>query len=90
VIVWEISQLARLDSIYQHFFEHCENAGTTVAITDGWVEEVRPDGTGKFIADISAAVAEEERHRLTKRIESGVLRATRGQGARESSKGLSL
>ena len=77
VVVWEISRLARLGSIYQRFFEHCESAGTTVAITDGWIKEVRPDGTGKLIADISAAVAEEERRRLTKRIESGVARAQR-------------
>jgi DNA invertase Pin-like site-specific DNA recombinase len=75
VIVWEISRLARLGSIYQQFFERCEDTGTTVAITDGWVEEVRPDGTGKLIADISAAVAEEERRRLIKRVEAGVARA---------------
>ena len=75
VVVWEISRLARLGSIYQRFFEECENAGTTVAITDGWVEEVRPDGTGKLIADISAAVAEEERRRLIKRTQAGVERA---------------
>jgi len=75
VVVWEISRLARLGSIYQQFFERCEDAGTTVAITDGWVEEVRPDGTGKLIADISAAVAEEERRRLIKRVEAGVARA---------------
>ncbi|WP_273838026.1 recombinase family protein [Halococcus sp. PRR34] len=53
VVVWEISWLARLGSIYQRFFERCEDAGTTVAITDGWISEVRPDGTGKLIADIS-------------------------------------
>ncbi len=75
VVVWEISRLARLGSIYQRFFETCEDAGTTVAITDGWVEEVRPDGTGKLIADISAAVAEEERRRLIKRVEAGVASA---------------
>jgi DNA invertase Pin-like site-specific DNA recombinase len=75
VVVWEISRLARLGSIYQQFFERCEDAGTTVVITDGWVEEVRPDGTGKLIADISAAVAEEERRRLIKRVEAGVARA---------------
>ena len=75
VIVWEISRLARLGSIYQRFFEECEEAGTTVAITDGWVEEVRPNGTGKLIADISAAVAEEERRRLIKRTQAGVERA---------------
>jgi DNA invertase Pin-like site-specific DNA recombinase len=75
VIVWEISRLARLGSISQQFFECCENAETTVVITDGWVKEVRPDGTGKLIADISAAVAEEERRRLIKRVEAGVARA---------------
>ena len=74
-VVWEISRLARLGSIYQRFFECCEEAGATVAITDGWIEEVRPDGTGKLIADISAAVAEEERRRLIKRVEAGVERA---------------
>ncbi len=46
-----------------------------MAITDGWVEEVRPDGTGKLIADISTVVAEEERRRLIKRVEAGVARA---------------
>ncbi|WP_435079987.1 recombinase family protein [Halococcus sp. AFM35] len=75
VVVWEISRLARLGSIYQRFFECCEDAGTTVAITDGWISEVRPDGTGKLIADISAAVAEEERRRLIKRVEAGVASA---------------
>jgi DNA invertase Pin-like site-specific DNA recombinase len=75
VVVWEISRLARLGSIYQQFFETCEDADTTVAITDGWVKEVRPDGTGKLIADISAAVAEEERRRLIKRTQAGVERA---------------
>ncbi|WP_233737798.1 hypothetical protein [Halocatena pleomorpha] len=49
-------------------FGTCEDAGTIVAITDGWVEEVRPDGTRKLIADISVAVAEEERRRLIKRL----------------------
>jgi DNA invertase Pin-like site-specific DNA recombinase len=77
VVVWEISRLARLGSIYQRFFERCEDAGTTVAVTDGWVDEVRPDGTGKLIADISAAVAEEERRRLIKRTQAGVERAQR-------------
>ena len=67
--------MARLGSIYQRFFECCEDDNTTVAITDGWVEEVRPDGTGKLIADISAAVAEEERRRLIKRVEAGIERA---------------
>jgi DNA invertase Pin-like site-specific DNA recombinase len=77
VVVWKILRLARLRSIYQQFFERCETAGTTVAITDGWIDEVRPDGTGKLIADISAAVAEEERRRSIKRIEAGVSRAQR-------------
>ena len=77
VIIREVSRLAKLGRIYQRFFEHCEDAGTTVAITDGWIEEVRPDGTGKLIADISAAVAEEERCCLTKRVQTGINRAQR-------------
>ena len=87
VIVWEISRLARLGSIYQRFFEECEDAGTTVAVTDGWVEEVRPDGTGKLIADISAAVAEEERRRLIKRTRrASTARRHRASGSEPSRK----
>jgi len=75
VVIWEISRLARLGSTYQEFFEVAEASDTVIAITDGWVDEVRPDGTGKLIADISAAVAEEERRRLIKRVHAGVRRA---------------
>lgn len=58
--MWEISRLARFSSIYQRFFEHYEDTRTTVAITDGWMDEVQPDGTVRLIADISAAIAQEE------------------------------
>lgn len=75
VIVWEISRLARLGSTYQRFFEAASDHGTIVNITNGWTDTVRPDGTGKLIADISAAVAEEERRKLIKRVNSGVKRA---------------
>jgi len=75
VIIWEISRLARLGSTYQEFFETAGDAGVVVNITNGWTDEVRPDGTGKLIADISAAVAEEERRKLIKRVESGIRRA---------------
>lgn len=75
VIVWEISRLARLGSTYQEFFEAAANHDTVINITNGWVDEVKPDGTGKLIADISAAVAEEERRKLIKRVNSGVKRA---------------
>lgn len=77
VIVWEISRLARLGSIYQEFFETASDASCIVNITNGWTDTVRPDGTGKLIADISAAVAEEERRKLISRVESGVKRARR-------------
>lgn len=77
VIVWEISRLARLGSTYQRFFEAAADHDTVINITNGWVEEVKPDGTGKLIADISAAVAEEERRKLIKRVNSGVKRARR-------------
>ena len=77
VVVWEITRLVRLGSICQRFFEECEQAGTTVAVIDGWTDKIHPDGTGKLIADISAAVAEEERRRLIKRTQAGVERAQR-------------
>lgn len=75
VIVWEISRLARLGSTYQEFFEATANHDTVINITNDWVDEVKPDGTGKLIAAISAAVAEEERQKLIKRVNSGVKRA---------------
>ncbi len=75
IIVWEISRLARLGSIYQRFFETAADAGCIVNISNGWTDTVRPDGTGKLIADISAAVAEEERRKLISRVNSGVKRA---------------
>ncbi|QKY19708.1 recombinase family protein [Halolamina sp. CBA1230] len=75
VIIWEISRLARLGSTYQRFFEAAGDAGTIVNITNGWTDTVKPDGTGKLIADISAAVAEEERRKLINRVESGIRRA---------------
>jgi DNA invertase Pin-like site-specific DNA recombinase len=75
VIVWEISRLARLGSTYQEFFETAADRGTIINITNGWTDTVRPDGTGKLIADISAAVAEEERRKLISRVNSGIKRA---------------
>lgn len=77
VIIWEISRLARLGNIYQEFFEAAGDNDTIVNITNGWTDTVRPDGTGKLIADISAAVAEEERRKLISRVESGVRHAKR-------------
>ena len=75
VIVWEISRLSRLGSTYQRFFEAAGDNGVIVNITNGWTDTVRPDGTGKLIADISAAVAEEERRKLISRVNSGIKRA---------------
>lgn len=70
-LIWEISGLARLGSIYQEFFETAGDNDTIVNITNGWTDTVQPDGTGKLIADISAAVTEEERRKLISRVESG-------------------
>jgi len=75
VIVWEISRLTRLGGIYQKFFETAADNETIVNITNGWTDTVRPDGTGKLIADISAAVAEEERRKLISRVNSRIKRA---------------
>lgn len=71
VIVWELSRLARLGSIYSKFLETAADNDVIIAITDDLVDEVKPDGTGKLMADIAAAIYEEERRRLIRRIEAG-------------------
>lgn len=79
VVVWEISRIARKGFLAQRFFDACEDAGVTIHITNGSVREVRPDGTGRLVADIIASVASEERRNLIKRTKSGVKQA-RKQG----------
>lgn len=75
VIVWEISRIARNGLLAQEFFEACEEAGVTIHVTDGAVRRVEPDGHGRLVADIVAAVAAEERRRLIERTQSGQRRA---------------
>jgi DNA invertase Pin-like site-specific DNA recombinase len=75
VIVWEISRIARNGLLAQQFFEACEDAGVTIHVTDGAVRRVEPDGHGRLVADIVAAVAAEERRRLIERTQSGQRRA---------------
>lgn len=75
VIVWEISRISRRGATLQQFFDLCEETDTIVTITDGTVEEVRPDGHGRFVADIIGMVYQEERRTLIRRIESGIARA---------------
>lgn len=77
VVVWEISRISRRGATLQEFFDTCEETETTVVITDGAVEEVRPDGHGRFVADIIGMVYQEERRTLVRRIEAGVERAQR-------------
>ena len=75
VVVWEISRIARNGLLAQEFFEACEDAGVTIHVTDGAVRRVEPDGHGRLVADIVAAVAAEERRRLIERTRSGQRRA---------------
>lgn len=75
VVVWEISRIARNGLLAQEFFESCEDAGVTIHVTDGAVRRVEPDGHGRLVADIVAAVAAEERRRLIERTRSGQRRA---------------
>ena len=75
VVVWEISRIARNGLLAQEFFEACEDAGVTIHVTDGAVRRVEPDGHGRLVADIVAAVAAEERRRLIERTQSGQRRA---------------
>lgn len=75
VVVWEISRLARKGLLAQQFFDACEESEVVIHITNGSVREVRPDGTGRLIADIIASVAAEERRTLIRRTKSGIKRA---------------
>ncbi|MDG5821619.1 recombinase family protein [Natronococcus sp. A-GB7] len=77
IICWEISRLSRKGATLQRFFDVCEDTETTVVITDGSVEKVTPDGTGRFVADIIGMVYQQERRTLIRRIEAGQRRAQR-------------
>jgi DNA invertase Pin-like site-specific DNA recombinase len=77
VVVWEISRLSRRGATLQEFFDTAEDTNTTIVITDGAVEKVRPDGQGRFVADIIGMVYQQERRQLIRRIESGIERAQR-------------
>lgn len=79
VVVWEISRIARNGLLAQEFFEACEGHDVTIYVTHGSVRMVEPDGHGRLVADIVAAVAAEERRRLIERTKSGQRRA-RKQG----------
>lgn len=75
IVVWEVSRIARKGFLAQRFFDACEDAGATIHVTNGSVREVRPDGTGRLVADIIASVAAEERRTLIRRTRSGQRRA---------------
>lgn len=75
VVVWEISRIARKGSQAQRFFDSCEDAGTTIHVTNGSIRTIEPDGHGRLIADIIAAVAAEERRSLIRRTKAGIQRA---------------
>lgn len=75
VIVWEISRISRRGATLQEFFDACEEHGVTIHITDGAVEKVKPDGTGRFVADIVGMVYQQERRQLIRRVKAGVRRA---------------
>lgn len=77
VVCWEISRLSRRGATLQEFFDTAEDVDTTVVITDGAVEKVKPDGTGRFVADLIGMVYQQERRQLIRRIESGIDRAHR-------------
>jgi DNA invertase Pin-like site-specific DNA recombinase len=77
IICWEISRLSRRGSTLQEWFDAAEETGTTIVITDGAVEQVTPDGQGRFVADIIGMVYQQERRQLIRRIESGIDRAQR-------------
>ena len=75
VVVWEISRIARKGTQAQRFFDACEDSETTIHVTDGSIRTIEPDGHGRLIADIIAAVAAEERRSLIRRTKAGIRRA---------------
>ena len=75
VIVWEISRISRDGATLQQFFDACANHGTVIHITDGAVEKIKPDGTGRFVADIIGMVYQQERRTLIRRVKSGIKKA---------------
>lgn len=75
VVVWELSRIARKGLLAQKFLDTCEKHGVTIHITDGSVRRVEPDGTGRMLADVIAAVAAQERRDLIRRTEAGMKRA---------------
>lgn len=77
VVVWEISRISRKGQLAQRFFDACEDAQTTIHVTNGSIREVEPDGTGRMLADVIAAVAAEERRALIRRTRAGIDRAKR-------------
>lgn len=75
IIVWEISRISRDGATLQQFFDACAEHGTVIHITDGAVEKIKPDGTGRFVADIIGMVYQQERRTLIRRVKSGVKKA---------------
>jgi len=75
VVIWEISRIARKGFLAQKFFDACEDNGVTIHVTNGSVRKVEPDGHGRMVADVIAAVAAEERRSLIRRTRAGLARA---------------
>lgn len=75
VVVWEISRIARRGFLAQKFFDACEDNDTVIHVVNGSVRKVEPDGHGRMVADVIAAVAAEERRQLIRRTRAGLNRA---------------
>ena len=56
-------------------FDTCEDTDTTGVVTDGAIEKIKPDGTGRFVADVIGMVYQQERRQLIRRVEAGIKRA---------------
>lgn len=75
VVVWEISRIARRGFLAQKFFDACEDNDAVIHVVNGSVRKVEPDGHGRMVADVIAAVAAEERRQLIRRTRAGLRRA---------------
>lgn len=75
IVCWELSRVSRRGATLQEFLDTCEDTDTTVVVTDGAIEKIKPDGTGRFVADVIGMVYQQERRQLIRRVEAGIKRA---------------
>lgn len=75
LVAWELSRITRDGEDLQQFLNLCEDHGVHIYFTSDNIDDLPPDGSGRFIADIIGAVYQQERRSLIRRIKAGTKRA---------------